>query len=580
MNRLVIVISIWLVFFAGPANSQSPASAAQDEVQVLIDVSGSMKQNDPKNLRIDASKLLISLLAEGSRASIWLFAEKTTPLTKSDAVDAAWKKQALQATSRIHSQGLYTNIEDAIQTVLKEGFKGNGNKHLILLTDGFVDISKDIMVSADSRERVLSEWIPKLQQENIQVETIALSGQADKELLDKLAFDTGGWTESAQSAEQLQRAFLKMVQKAAPKDTLPLTGNQFAVDSEVKEFSVLAFKKPHSAPSQLLTPEQKKINKQTASANVAWLENPAYDLITVKQPGVGDWRLEAETDSDNQVMIVTDLKMQLDELPNFAAEKEAVTLKVHFTDRGKLIIRPDFLDMVSTTVSLDQQAPLRLEAVAGEPGFFVQSFDALEPGKHSFKIVADGKTFKREIFKEIDVVAAPVAVEKSIDPDKREVILKLIPDAALLDIATMTVDASVNRAGKPPETHSIQSEDGVWPIKVDDLAPGSETLINFHVKANTRDGKPIVPEIKPVRIDDDFFLKNAPATPQQKPEPVPVPQSEESHEQKQSFFANWQVVAATVVGVNLLLILCGFLIYRAMKKAQAKKQQELLEKLS
>lgn len=568
------------------ALSQTQDAAKQDEIQVLIDVSGSMKQNDPHNLRIEAGKLLISLLPEGVNASIWLFAEKTTALTHSEAVDAGWKQQALKATAKIHSQGLYTHIEDAIQTVLNSGFAGSGNKNLILLTDGVVDISKDIMVSADSRERILSEWIPKLQQQNIKVQTIALSEQADKELLDKLAFDTGGWTETAQSAEQLQRAFLKMMQKAAPKDTLPLAGNQFAVDSGVKEFSVLSFKKPNSAPSQLLTPEQKKINKQTSSADVAWLENPAFDLITVKQPGVGDWRLEAETDPDNQVMIITDLKMQFDELPNFIAEKEAVALKVHFTDQNKLINRADFLNMISITVSLDQQPPLTVPPAAGETGFFTQSFNALSPGKHSLKIVADGKTFKREIVREIEVITAPIAVEKSIDHDKREVTLKLLPDLTLLDANALRIEATVNRVGKSPETHAIEAKDGAWTINLDGLAPGSETLVNFNAEAKTIDGKPISAAIKPIKIDDAFFLLNASAVQHEVEQPATeehaaqAEHAEEKSEEPPETGTNWLLVGGIVLGLNLLLIGGGFLIYRAIKKANAEKQQQILERLS
>lgn len=587
MNKpIVMVIGILLIFIGNPVHGQPQDAAGQDEIQVLIDVSGSMKQNDPHNLRIEAGKLLISLLPDGAKASIWLFAEKTTALTHSDAVDAAWKKQALQATAKIHSQGLYTHIEDAIQTVLNNGFSGGGNKNLILLTDGVVDISKDIMVSADSRERILSEWIPKLQQQNIKVQTIALSDQADKELLDKLAFDTGGWTETAQSAEQLQRAFLKMAQKAAPKDTLPLVGNRFAVDSGVKEFSVLAFKKPNSAPSQLLTPEQKKINKQTPAANVAWLENPAYDLITVKQPAVGDWRLEAEIDPDNQVMIITDLKMQLDELPNFVAEKEAVALKVHFTEQDKPIGRADFLNMIAMSVALDQQAPLAMQPIAGEPGFFGQTFGELTPGKHSLKIVADGKTFKREIVREIESVVAPIAVEKAIDYDKREVTLKLIPDPALLDASVLTAEAIVNRAGKPPETHAIEARDGAWAIKLDGFAPGGETTVSFNVTAKTPDGKPVSPAVKPLRIDDGFFRKpggevaHEPEKPTPEAHPEATEHPEEKHDESAPTGTNWLLVGGIVLGVNLLLIGGGFFVYRAMKKANAEKQQQLLERLS
>lgn len=584
MNKFIIVISLLLMILGGAANGASEEDPGRDEVQVLIDVSGSMKQNDPRNLRIDASKLLISLLPEGAKVSIWLFAEKTAALTHSDAVDAEWKKQALKSTSQIHSQGLYTNIEDAIQTVLSDGFKGKGAKHLILLTDGVVDISKDIMVSADSRERILSEWIPRLQQENIQVQTIALSDQADKELLDKLAFDTGGWTETAESAEQLQRTFLKMAQKAAPKDTLPLVGNQFSVDSGVKEFSVLAFKKPNSAPSQLQTPEQKKINKQTASANVAWLENAAYDLITVKQPGVGDWRLEAETDPDNQVMIVTDLKMQLDDLPNFIAPKEAVILKVYFTDQGKLISRADFLNMISIVATLDQQKPLSMPMLSGEPGFFELTFEDLSAGKHSFKIVADGKTFKREIDREIEVVATAIAVEKVIDAERREVALQLRPDAALLDVTTLAIEAAIQRVGTPVEKKVIESKEGVWTIKIDGVPPGSEVTVNFNASVKTLDGKTIIPAIKPIKIDDRMFKKKMEEA-VAKPEPLPTasestPTKAGVSEHEAAPATNWLLVGGIVAAVNLLLITLGFFIYRAIKKANTEKQQQILEKLS
>ena len=583
---MFLMIGILLMCIADLVRCQSQDTATRDEIQVLIDVSGSMKRNDPKNLRLDASKLLISLMPEKSIASVWLFSEKTAALAHSDSVDDAWKKQALQKTAEIHSRGLYTHIEDAIGTVLSSGFTGNGNKNLILFTDGFVDISKNIMVSADSRERILDELIPKLQQRNVKVLTIALSDQADKELLDKLAFDTGGWMETAQTAEQLQRAFLKMALKASPRENLPLAGNQFTVDGGVEEFSVLAFKKPNSAPSRLVTPEHNKFDKQTSPANAAWLETPAYDLVTVKQPGVGDWRLEAEIDPDNQVMIVTDLKMQLGELPNFLTEKESAPVKVHFTDRDKTISRADFLDLITVSVALDRQDPLAMQPVSGQPGYFAHDFNELTQGKHALKIVADGKTFKRETVREIEVVAAPVRVEKLIDRDKREVTLNMIPDSALIDVSTLAIEATINRVGKPPETHAVEAKGGLWSMKLDELAPGTATMVNFDVTAKALDGKPISPVIKPIKIDDAFFPQTVneqahdSGQPSQEAQPAESEHGAENREKTASAATNWLEVGGIVLGANLVLIVCGFFIFKAIKKAKADKQQQLLEKLS
>jgi len=577
-----------------------PAAAGADEIQVLIDVSGSMKQNDPDNLRIEASRLLVNLLPDGAKAAFWLFAEKTAPLSATDAVNASWKQQAGKAIGNIHSRGLYTHIEDAIQTVLSQGFKGGSKKHLILLTDGFVDISKDIMQSGDSRERILSEWIPKLQQQNINVQTVALSEQADKELLEKLAFETGGWAETAQSAEQLQRVFLKMAQKAAPKETLPLTDNKFQVDSGIQEFSVLVFKKPHAAPTQLVAPDGKSISKQSMVANVSWLESQAYDLITVKQPLIGEWRLVAEVDPDNQVMIVTDLKLQLSNIPNFLGENETLPIKAHFTDKDKLITRADFLGMLTLEVIQDQHAPVKIQAVLAEPGFYQHTTEHLSLGKHLLKIVADGKTFKREIIHEIEVVATPITVEKHVDAAQRQVTLKLLPDAKLIDPAGLVVNAVINQTGHEPETRALTNKNGVWLLDLAGLPPQTTTHVNFNVMAKDHAGKPLTPAIKPLSIDDSWFV------PAEKVEvAAPVADTDAHHEsadhEKTDHEAdagkheqaehelhpppdapetNWLLVGGIMLAINLILGVGGFFTYRYLKKSQADKHQQLLERLS
>ncbi len=49
-------------------------SAATSDVRVVIDVSGSMKQNDPQNLRAPGLRLLSGLLPPESAAGVWTFA--------------------------------------------------------------------------------------------------------------------------------------------------------------------------------------------------------------------------------------------------------------------------------------------------------------------------------------------------------------------------------------------------------------------------------------------------------------------------------------------------------------------------
>ncbi len=589
MSPSIIIILLALLSFRIGHAAEEPSLA--EEIQVLIDVSGSMKQNDPQNLRVDAVQLLINLLPENANVSLWLFSEQTKLLIHTDAVDAEWRRKAVKATLTIHSRGVYTHIEDAIQKVLKEGFSGAGSKHLILLTDGMVDISKDIMVSADSRERILSEWGPRLSQQQIKVQTIALSDQADKELLEKLAFDTGGWSEVASSADQLQRLFLKTSQKVAPKDTLPLNNNRFSIDASIQEFSVLVFKAAGGAPTQLVTPDQQKIDKNSSFSGLSWLEAANYDLITLKQPKPGDWQIEAAVDPDNQVMILTDLKLESADIPPRLAEKQALLLKLHFSEKGALLSRADFLGLVHLTLAIDDQQAISIPATSTESGYFSLPIDDLSVGKHKLTILADSKTFKREISRDVEVVSSTIRVEKLIDAANRQVTLKFQPDIAALDMASVAIDAVMTKADQPPQSHRVEQNNGEWLLKLDALPAGESILLNFHVTAKTLDGHTATPEILPITIDDSVFATPNSSVSAELPvahvDQQPVEKSLEQHQTvappaepaQPETESQWGITLAILLVMNLLLGGCGFLAFKLFQNANAKKQQQLLERL-
>jgi len=585
MRQSIILILLSLLLACDLAVAEQDLSNVE-EIQVLIDVSGSMKQNDPQNLRVDAVQLLINLLPENANVSLWLFAEKTTLLLHSDAVNGDWRRKALKAIQSIHSRGIYTHIEDAIQTAMQKGFAGVGQKNLVLLTDGMVDISKDIMVSADSRERVLSEWIPRLIQQQIKVQTIALSNQADKELLEKLAIDSGGWAETAASADQLQRIFLKTAQKIAPKDALPLSNNQFSVDASVQEFSLLVFKTAGASASQLIAPDQQKLGKSTAAPEVSWFESTNYDLVTVKQPKPGQWRIEAAVDPDNQVMVLTDLKLHLADIPQHINEKQALPLKLHFTEHDAIVDRADFLALVKMTVSIDGGEPIGIPAVTTEAGFFSHTLNDLPKGKHKLTFVADSKTFKREIIREIEIISSPITVEKLVDAPNRQVTLKFQPDIAVLDVNTLAIDTSVIKTNHPPESHRVEQHDNEWLLKLESLPPGESLVISFSVSAKTLDGHAVTPELLPFTIDDSHFTAShnpAPESPLTHDIEKPAEATHETTEPESDSHGNtenhWGVTIAVLLAVNLVLCGLGVLAYKILKKANMKKEQQLLERL-
>lgn len=600
-SLLVCLLCWWLLIDIAIAETTTANDAR--EIQILIDVSGSMKQNDPRNMRTAATQLLVNLLPDHAKTDLWLFAEKTESISHSDAVDQRWRKQALKDSKRIHSRGLYTNIEDAIAKVLQNGFSGEGEKNLVLLTDGMVDISPDIMVSADSRERILTEWIPRLRQHGIKVQTIALSEQADRELLEKLAYDTDGWYETAESADQLQRLFSKMAQKVAPKDMLPLQDNRFHIDPSIQEFSVLVFKSAGNAPTQLIKPDGKKISQRNAlSEGTAWLDRKGYDLITVKTPITGNWRIAAEIDPDNRIMVLTDLKLQLEGLDNFVTESAEPVLKLHFSEKNQLIDRRNFLELIKLEAIIDRQEAQAILALSEQTGYFATTLKGLSPGKHSLSILADGKTFKREIVKDFEVISAPIQLEPSIDHAKRQVTLKLLPDKALLDTSSLFINATLHQDPDVTESRTLTEQNGEWQLTVDSPTPGTTISVHFNISAKTVDGKAISPALSPFPIDDSLFTAGQ-ATAQTDSTPTPVSAEAQKQPDSQSNQlessqeaeispdindepkteenqADWNITIALVIAGNLLLLGLSYFAYKTFKSVTQKQQQQILERLS
>lgn len=575
-----------------------------NELQILIDVSGSMKKNDPKNLRIPAVKLLINLLPEGSKAGIWLFSENTKQLVKTGIVNKKWKRSALLKVNKIHSRGLFTHIEDAIQSATKEWVSSGGqqNRNLILLTDGMVDVSKDIMQSAESRARIMEEQIPVLQEAGVRVQAIALSSEADAELLNKLAFDTGGWSETALSADQLQKVFFKLFKQAVPQDSVPLVGNTFAIDKSIKEFSILIFKKTGAKLPVLISPKKKKFESKTKHRNLAWVSGKSYDLVTIKKPKAGVWKIIATMDPDNQVMIVTDLKFELDDIPNHLLANEKLDVVGFFTNNSKLISRQDFLSLINISVQIGAAKKLEVPAVSGKQGLFSLSLEnQLKPGKQVLKIVADGKTFVRELNQTIEVIESLIEVNKKIKLKEREVEIELIPNSTALNTEMMTIEANISQLGKPSVRKVIEKKLGKWLLLITEPKTGSK-MINFSIIANTTSGESVSPVILPITINKRLFdeeqQKERVEKAKKKAEEDKIKAAEKEEEEdemeeekdsdknegeegvkEQEEPINWVKTSIIVLLVNIVFIAAGFFGYKFIKKGAATKQEQLLSRL-
>ncbi|MGK0171199.1 MAG: hypothetical protein ACI9W2_002928, partial [Gammaproteobacteria bacterium] len=384
-------------------------SAQQLDVRVIIDVSGSMKANDPHNLRVPAVNLLVELFPDGTTAGIWTFARFVDMPVPHDQVGPQWRRTALAKAKRIHSRGLFTDIE-AVLTKATRNWKtpdAERERHLILLTDGVVDIPAGERASSKSRERILAQILPTLKATGAKIHTVGLSDNVDKTLLRELSVATNGHYAQVHEASELQRVFLKLFEQTAQADTVPLIGNAFSIDPAVSEVTLVVFRVDADSPAtQIVSPQGKKFGAKNAPKNVRWRSDESYDLITMTSPTAGQWRIDAALDPDNRAMIVTDLKLRVEDLPAFLTPGSALELTAHLTEGKTRIARSNFLDKlvfvasthprgeedVLTEVELTGTAP---DNGTAKPGEFTGKLTP-EVGALEVLVRVDGGTFVRE----------------------------------------------------------------------------------------------------------------------------------------------------------------------------------------
>ena len=492
------VLFVWVLLSPALLHAQVNKPA---DVRVLIDISGSMKKNDPNNLRAPALDLLVQLLPAKSKAGVWTFGNFVNMLVPHGEVTADWRLKASEQAKSINSVALRTNmglvLEKANYDRDPKGFPASNNfqKSVILLTDGMVDISRDAETNQRERERLLNEILPEYQSAGVAIHTIALSRNADIDLLQSLSRATNGIFALAESAADLNKVFLRAIDQAAVGDRVPLEDNRFLIDTSVEEFTALVFKRADASATQLTSPTGEVFNASTARSGMKWLSHGSYDLVTIKEPIAGEWFINAEFDPENRVTIVSDLQLSTGALPTNIYIGQPQQLTVQLNDGGRAITDQNFLDLLTVTAAVArvgadsnfQVWQKVLEPSAAQSSVYRRSLDMLtDEGPFAVSVLVDGKTFKRQ--RQMNVmVRHPFRTELAVNQEKSQFKLTVIAEAARFINSTQSVYANI--VDPQDELQIVEFSEqavGVWSYTAADLARGTH-VINLFVRPKPDD---------------------------------------------------------------------------------------------
>jgi len=568
------------------------------DVRVVIDISGSMKKNDPQNLRRSALRLLVGLMPKDGRGGVWTFGQYVNMPVPLGYVSDGWKAQARERAERIHSRGLFTNIEEAFNRATKdwEGEPTRFRRDVILLTDGMVDVSKDVEKNAASRKRILSNTLPRLEKLGARIHTIALSERADHDLMRKLSAATDGRYEQVDSADRLQRVFLRIFEEVGKPDTVPLLGNTFRIDTSIKEATLLVFrKKDASQPTKIISPSGKVFGINNTPKSIVWHQDEGYDLLTMSRPEPGEWHIQAEVDPDNRVMIVTDLRMHSTDLASRVSVGERLPFIIQFSDHGKKITRADFLKMVEIKSeyqigdTYSEPRPIRDDGRSGDKKALDGTFSAvvgqgIGPGKSELVVVAEGKTFMRERRQAFEVMLpVKLSVSKKSQDGKNGVELVLQPDETLIQTDSMSPAAWLEADdGERAGIFLVPDGTGSWQGWVDTSGLTERQQLRVRMTATSVQGNWVELDLDPVIIGAELSPPPvAPVTeapvPEKKPEPPKLPKNTEVPSETEESESEGMKNVLLFGGGNLLIILLAAVGYWFYKKRKESGLVQLID---
>lgn len=477
---LSAVLSFWV-----------PLSQADTQFRVIVDASGSMLISDPDKLTSEALRLISNLAPEEEATlGIWLFGEEPRVLLPESIVNKATKSKLASYVNSYVTQDVKTDLEAIIKLLLDTPDSGNlapeFNRHWILVTDGMVDISLDEVVNKASRDRILNELMARLEERDIHLHTVSMTGYTDKDLLESLSLRTDATHTEVAIPEDLLDTFDRIFTQASPSDELPFDGNQFVVDDAIDELTLVVFHEDGIQP-RVVKPDGSLLSLvNDGNASVAASDH--YTLITVRMPDAGVWQVNNVDLERSSIRVITNLSSQATKIAPIVFVNEPIYSTVGLFQKNVIIKDDNILNLVTVKQTLirlsgEQKETILSHEMTQTNGQFKQRLEGIvEPGNYELVSLLDGKTFSRQLSQYFTV--HPAIDFKGTNPGGNLIAFSAHPVNLKLNVSRSNIKLEFTYNNGTTETEEMQLVgQGYWekiiPVSADDNVKVRAKLIGM-----------------------------------------------------------------------------------------------------
>lgn len=132
---------------------------------------------------------------------------------------------------------------------------------------------------------------------------------------------------------------------------IPILDNRFRIDDGIDSITLVFFRRKGTASIVLVRPDGSKIFFNTAEQhNVRWHDADAYDLVEISNPMPGPWQAVGRILPESRILVLTELQLDVDPLPESIMEGESIKLTARLLDGDKPVNVREFNEILALRV--------------------------------------------------------------------------------------------------------------------------------------------------------------------------------------------------------------------------------------
>jgi uncharacterized protein (TIGR03503 family) len=310
-------------------------------------------------------------------------------------------------------------------------------------------------------------------------------------------------------------------------------------------------------------------------------------MVSIKNPMPGPWQAVGQVNPDSRVMVISDLKLHADPLPNIIFSGEILKQTAYLTNNGEPIDYTAFRDVVELTIKLSSTNNPNYNNFGSNPetvaffedngkGMDEKPLDGIFTGQFNLAI-ADGEwipTFtvstpmftREQVDPNIMLLSNPIKVDVELDGGGQGYHkLNVDADRKYVDMSTLLIDGKIRFPNGDIQNFSVTDmsadireylivnyEYGVYRVKLTaygNTTDGREFILDVPEYSFLTEEPEPEPEVATMQSEVDGSATGDNLSVQDSMSPVAMP----AKEQKMAT----ATLISIIVGINLFILLAG-----------------------